>query len=173
MPLSVTHVLLTIIAVDLYRDFMAKHKKYFTTWTVLVAGVAGLLPDLDIPLNFVVGAMGYDVPLLAHGGFMHTPFFGLLFLLPFAAFWAMKKHRIAVMFLVTTFGILFHTFLDWLIGGGGITGIMALYPLSGAGFIGPWLGITEGFPLLQAIDAVILICWLLYIEWKHKIRDFI
>lgn len=173
MPLSVTHVLLTIIAVDLYRDFMAKHKKYFTTWTLLVAGIGGLLPDLDIPLNFVANALGYNVPLLAHGGFMHTPFFGLLFLAPFAALWAMKKHRMAVMFLVVSFGILFHAFLDWLIGGGGITGIMALYPVSSHGFVGPWLGLMEGFPLREAIDAVLLIGWLVYIQWKHKIKDFI
>jgi hypothetical protein len=41
MPFAVTHVLLTIILVDLFRDYVAKHKKYFTLHTILIAGIAG------------------------------------------------------------------------------------------------------------------------------------
>lgn len=49
MPLAVTHVLLTIIAVDLFRDYFLKNKRYFTIHTVFIAGIAGLLPDMDLP----------------------------------------------------------------------------------------------------------------------------
>lgn len=173
MPLAVTHVLLTIIAVDLYRDYVAKHKKYFTMWTLFVAGLGGLLPDLDIPASFVLSALGSDVSLLSHGMFMHTPFFGLLFLIPFSAFWLMKKHRIAVLFLVVTFGVLFHILLDYMLGGGNIQGIMAFYPLSAEQFQGPFLALYEGFPLREGMDAIILLLWLFHEEWRHKIRDFI
>ncbi len=51
MPFAVTHVLLTIILVGLYRDYVTKHQKYFTLHTVFIAGFSGLLPDIDIPLN--------------------------------------------------------------------------------------------------------------------------
>jgi len=173
MPLAVMHVLLAIIAVDLYRDYVAKHKKYFTLWTLFVAGVGGLLPDLDHPLHAALGAIGYDVPELAHGMVLHTPMFGLIFLIPFAFFWAMKKHRTAVLFLVLSFGVLFHLFLDWLIGGGDIYGIMALYPLSAEQFKGPFIGALEGFPMREGLDAVILLTWLFHEERRHKIRDFI
>lgn len=173
MPLAVTHVLLTIIAVDLYRDYIAKHKKYFTLWTLFVAGVAGLAPDLDLPVSFLLSQIGADVPLLMHGGITHTPFFGLLFLIPFAFLWLMKKHKMAVLFLVISFGLLFHVFLDYLIGGGDINGIMMLYPLSTETFKVFLLVDDRIFPAIPAIDAVILILWLFHEERKHKIWDFI
>ena len=54
MPFAVTHVISSIILVDLYRDYVAKHKKYFTLHTVFIAGLAGLLPDIDLPLNWLL-----------------------------------------------------------------------------------------------------------------------
>lgn len=55
MPLAVTHVLLTIILVDLFRDYIMKnHKKYLTLHTIMIAGIAGLLPDIDIPLFWLL-----------------------------------------------------------------------------------------------------------------------
>lgn len=173
MPLAVTHVILSIIAVDLYRDYVTRHKKYFTLWTVLIAGIAGLLPDLDIPLNFLLSSLGISFPLLVHGGIMHTPIFGLIFLLPFAALWIAGRHKIAVIFLVITFGILFHIFLDWLVGGGNINGIMAVFPFSENQYRGPFLGLIPSFPLREGLDAIILLLWLFHEYKRHKIKDFI
>jgi len=173
MPLAVTHVILTIIAVDLYRDYVTKHKKYFTLWTLFIAGLGGLIPDLDIPASLALSALGFNVSELSHGMFMHTPFFGLLFLIPFSVFWIIKRHKIAVLFLVVAFGILFHVFLDYMLGGGDIKGIMALYPLSTEQFRGPFLAIYEGFPIREGVDAIILLLWLFHEERRHKIRDFI
>ena len=79
MPLAVTHVLLTIMIVDLYRDYVAKHKKYFTLHTVFIAGFAGLLPDIDIPLNWVLNIFGAGI---IHGTITHTPLFAFIFLIP-------------------------------------------------------------------------------------------
>lgn len=173
MPLAVTHVLLTIIAIDLYRDYIAKHKKYFTTWTLFVGGMAGLASDADLVINFVLSKFGVYVPLLAHGGITHTPIFGLAFLIPFAILWRMKKHKLAVMFLVASFGILFHIFLDFLIGGGSIEGVMVFYPFSTETYkVFLLLDDTE-FPYIQGLDAIILVLWLLHEERKHKIKDFI
>lgn len=173
MPLAVTHVILSIILVDLYRDYVAKHKKYFTLWTVVVGGFAGLLPDLDHPLYFALKTAGIDAPILSHGMALHTPAFALVFLVPFAVFWMMRKHRLAVMFAVITFGILFHLFLDWLVGGGSIEGIMLGFPLSDEQYRGPFLGLALNFPMREALDAIILLSWLFHEAVRHKIKDFI
>lgn len=173
MPLAVTHVILTIVAVDLYRDYISKHKRYFTLWAILVAGIAGLLPDIDIPLNFLLSNFGMSMQLLEHGGITHTPFFALLFLIPFAILWRMKKHRLAILLLVVAFGVLFHTFLDFFIGGGDPEGMMLFYPFSEQRISQLGLLLFAGFPAIPALDAVILILWLVHEERKHKIRDFI
>ena len=104
---------------------------------------------------------------------MHTPILGILFLIPFVIFWSMKKHKIAVLFLVLSFGVLFHLFLDWLVGGGDINGIMLLYPFSSEQFRGPFIGLVDGFPIMEGLDAIILLAWLFHEERKHKIKDFI
>ncbi len=174
MPLAVTHVLLTIIVVDLYRDYIKRHKKYFTLATLFVAGVAGLLPDADIPLRAMLTLMNMPVPdLLQHGGLTHTPFFGLMFLLPAALLWAAKKRKWSVIFIVITFGVLFHTFLDYTIGGGDEKGLMLLYPLSTERVPLVGLLLNESVFSVAALDAVILLLWLFHEERKHKIRDFI
>jgi len=169
MPFAVTHVLLAIILVDLYRDYITKYKKYFTLHTIFIAGVAGLLPDIDIPLNWLLGFFGSGI---AHGTITHTPLFGLIFLIPGLFLWHQKKHKTAMYFFVVCFGILFHIFLDYFLGGGQYEGIMFFYPFS---------NMTYGLNFLQnvsplffaGIDAIILLAWLWHEETKHKISDFI
>lgn len=173
MPLAVTHVLLTIILVDLYRDYMTKHKKYFSIHTIFIAGLAGLLPDIDLPITWILGWLGYSSPLWQHGGITHTPLFALLFL-PFGIyFYKRRKHKIAMYFFVIAFGILFHLFLDWFLGGGNHAGIMFLWPLSEMGFKVHLLNKLGLVSIPMALDAIILLLWLYYEEKRHKIRDFI
>ena len=169
MPYAVTHVLAAIIAVDLYRDYFAKHKKYFTLNTVFIAGFAGLLPDIDIPLNWLLNLLGAE---LLHRTITHTTLFAIIFLIPALILWYKKKHKIAMYFFVTTFGILLHIFLDYVFVADAAGGVMFFYPFSAA---------TYGLNLLQhvtpnlfaAMDAVILLLWLWHEEMKHKISDFI
>ncbi len=175
MPYAVTHILLVIIAVDLYRDYATKHKKYFTLNTVLLAGIAGLLPDIDVPLRWLLNAFNLNPAplLLTHGGITHTPFFGLIFLFPAFYLWRKKEHKKAMYFFVITFGVLFHIFLDYLLGGGMHDGIIIFWPLSMAAFkihVLPSLGLND---VPQALDALILLTWLYHEEMKHKIKDFI
>jgi len=173
MPLAVTHVLLTIIFVDLYRDYFAKHRKYFTLHTILIAGIAGLLPDIDVPVNWLLSIFGYSSQLLAHGGITHTPLFALIFLIPAFIFLKKKKHKTAMLFFVITFGILFHLFLDYLLGGGAYEGIKWFWPFYADAFkihLLPKIGLSN---IPAALDAVILLVWLWHEEAKHKISDFI
>ena len=173
MPLAVTHVLLTIIIADLYRDYIANHKKYFSLHTIFIAGFAGLLPDIDVPINWLLSLFGYSFDMIKHGGLTHTAFFGLIFLIPAFIFLKQKKHKNAAYFFVISFGILFHIFLDYVMGGGRWEGIIWFWPLSTAAFkihLFKNIGIQN---IPQALDAIILLAWLWHEEIRHKISDFI
>jgi hypothetical protein len=69
-------------------------------------------------------------------------------------------------------GILIHLILDFMLAGQ----IMPLYPLSQFSIglnpidLLPYALQQIFFP---SLDAAIIILWLIYIEWKHKISDFI
>jgi membrane-bound metal-dependent hydrolase YbcI (DUF457 family) len=172
MPHAVTHVLLTIICVDLYRDYILKSRKYFTLHTVFIAGFAGLLPDIDMVFRIFAKAFEISLPaLLDHKGITHTPLFGLLFLIPGLVLWRMKKKKFAVYCFVAVFGILFHVLLDFLLASDYSAGIMLLFPFS----MQTWkLGLLPmDSTLYAAIDAVILLGWLWHEEMKHKIIDYI
>jgi len=173
MPFAVTHVLLAIIAADLYRDYFAKHKKYFTIHTVFIAGFAGLLPDIDIPLSWFLNLFGVEI---AHRTITHTPLFGLIFLIPAVIYWYYKKRKIAMYFFVTTFAVLLHIFLDFLLAPDLSGGILLFYPLSQATFEIGILGNLSTLELMQlfaAVDAVILLLWLWHEEVRHKIISYI
>ena len=169
MPFAVTHVLSAIILVDLFRDYIAKHKKCFTLHTIFIAGFAGLLPDMDIPLNWFLNFFGLNI---VHQSITHTPLFALIFLIPGLILWKNSKHKPAMYFFVISFGILLHISFDYLFMGNHGVGIMFFYPFSSA---------TYGLSLMQSaspnffagIDAIILLLWLWHEEIKHKISDFI
>jgi len=167
MAFAVTHVLLTIILVDLYRDYVTKHKRYFTLHTILIAGVAGLLPDIDIPLGWIFNIFNITI---AHGGITHTPFFGLLFLVPAFYLWYKEKHTVAVYFFVTAFGILFHLLLDLLMNE---RAYMLLYPFTTELFSITNFSYFSIPHFASAVDAIILLAWLYHEERKHKIVDFV
>ena len=169
MPFAVTHVLFAIILVGLYRDYVAKHKRYFTLHTLFIAGFAGLLPDADIPLNWFLNLIGAE---LLHRTVTHTALFGLIFLIPAFILWYHKKHTIAVYFFVTCFGVLLHLMLDYLFVADGAGGIMFFYPFSTAMY-GLNLLQNVSSNLFAAMDAIILLLWLWHEEVKHKISDFI
>jgi membrane-bound metal-dependent hydrolase YbcI (DUF457 family) len=174
MPLAVTHVLLTIIVVDLYRDYVAKHKKYFTLHTVFIAGIAGLLPDIDIPLRAIASILNLNLHwFFQHGNITHTPFFAILFLIPALFLLYGDKKKEAMFFFVMTFGILFHIFLDYLIGGGAYEGIMWFFPFSMHAWRIHLLSMIGVSDLPMALDAIILLAWLYHEEIKHKISSFI
>lgn len=174
MPLAVTHVLLTILAVDLYRDYITKHKGYFPLHTIFIAGVAGLLPDVDILFQMTADFFGFTLPtLLQHGGITHTLIFSLIFLIPALILWKQKKHKAAVVFFVISFGIFFHIFLDWFLGGGAYEGIMWLWPLSAHSYKLHLLLRTGVRNIPESLDAIILLAWLWHEEIRHKISDFI
>lgn len=172
MPNSVTHVLLAIILVDLFRDYYLKkkYKKYITIHTIFIAGVAALLPDIDVPINWV---LGNSVELLKHGWITHTLLFSLIFLIIGLILWRKKNEKFAIYSFVISFGIFLHIFLDFLLGGGRYEGVMWLWPLSTETFKIHLLSKLNLNNVPAALDAVILLIWLWHEEVKHKIKDYI
>ena len=57
MPYAVTHILIALIVADVIRDYVVKNKKKFTLHYVLIAGIAGLLPDADTIIYLVLNML--------------------------------------------------------------------------------------------------------------------
>ena len=175
MAYAVTHVIVAIVLIDLYRDYIARKK--FSTWFVLIGGIAGLLPDLDVPLEWTLNAV-FGEAVLLHRIISHSLFFAGMFLLLALPFYLGRKKTmrifgrkipyeyVALFFTVVAFGWLTHIALD--------CGLASDYNLT-------WFpGYSFGFcphpfssEALLGLDAIILILWLIHEEWAHKIKDFI
>lgn len=161
MALAVTHVILTIVLIDLYRDYIAPKK--FPTKYVLIGGIAGLLPDIDIPIGWIMRFFtGTEV--ISHGTFTHSLVFPII--LAFAAFLSYevaKKPKIGLLLGVVAFGLFFHSVLDCV-----FNPYMLFLPFSTAKC--PF-DIPQN--IVIGVDAIILLLWLIHEEWSHKIRDYI
>ena len=178
MPQAVTHFVIPLILLGLFQDFIVKKKKSFPIHYVFIGGLAGLLPDFDIAIYYILSFFGFNISEV-HRTFSHNIFFVLLFVILGFIFWNVKnkgigKHHLKLrnIFFVIAFGVFIHLFLDATISGA----IMPFYPFSNFA-IG--LNLISIFPLpwqntiIPTLDAVLLILWMIYLEVKHKISDFI
>jgi len=179
MPYAVTHILIPILIVAIYRDFFAKNK--FPLHYVLFAGLGGVLPDIDIPISFLVSLVGGGNVWL-HGAITHSLFFPLAFLVLFlvlkpiglkARVCNIGRHnlKLSYLFLAIGFGVLIHLGLDSIFGGE----TLWLYPFLGTDF---GLNVIENFgyrweTVMATLDGILLVVWILYLEIKHRISDFI
>jgi membrane-bound metal-dependent hydrolase YbcI (DUF457 family) len=162
----------------LFQDFFVKNKKTFPIHYIFIGGLAGLIPDLDIALYYLLSFFGFGIDEI-HRTFSHNLFVPLFFVFLGLIFWKFKnkglgKHHLKLknIFFVIAFGIFMHLLLDATIDGM----IIPFYPISNL-TIG--LNLISLFPLpwqntiIPTIDAVLLILWMIYLETKHKISDFI
>ena len=180
MPQAVTHVLVAIVLAQLIRDYFVKDKQKFPLHYVLIAGIAGLLPDIDIIAYWALHFFGFTLAEV-HRTFTHTIFVPLLFLGLFFIFDGFKlnisefgkRHmKLAMVFLMIAFGSAIHLFLDAIICGQ----ITFFYPLSSFSF---GLDLVSKLPnplsrlAVPCLDAAILVLWLIYLEIRHKISSFL
>lgn len=161
MPFAATHVIISIVIVDLYRDYISKKK--FPTYYVLLAGIAGLLPDIDIPIGWVYNML-YGTSISFHGGLSHIVLFPAAFACLALLF---RKRPFGLVFSILSFGWLLHITMDCV--------VTLRYPLWPFGsFACPALVPETAFlTVLPAVDAIVLMAWLIHEEWRHKIRDYI
>ena len=175
MPYAVAHVILTIVIADIYRDYFAKRK--FPMIYVLIAGIAGLMPDLDIPFGWVVNGIfgtGYNF----HRIYTHSLLYSIIFFLAAILFlflrkkdykilkWDVPKQAIMMFFFALAFGWFMHILLDCALAADGYLNLIPSIPL---GFC-PHPFTSD---VLAGFDAVILILWLIHEQWKHEIKDYI
>ena len=168
MPQAVVHVLFTIIAIDVFRDHFIKNKRKIPLNYVFIGGIAGLLPDIDVPLFWLLNNfLGFNVPFF-HRIFTHTFLFALIFLAIFLIYFDFNK-KASMLFGIITFGVAFHIFLDWLLVGA----VAPFYPFYDAAYGLNLVG-RLGLPLaIQGLEAIVLLWWLWHEEKTHKISDFI
>lgn len=180
MPQAATHLIIALIIGGFIRDcyISKKDRKKFPLHYILILGVASLLPDVDVAVYWILYWFGFTLQEV-HRLFTHNLFFPIAFLL--ASFITLKwknrslgKHHLKIhnIFLMIALGIFIHLILDAMIAGS----IMPFYPFSNFS-IGNNIESVLPYPLndifFPCLDAALLILWIIYIEWKHKISDFI
>ena len=177
MPYAVTHVLIPIILLSLFRDYIlnVKARRRFPLHYILIGGVAGLLPDIDIIVYYILGFFGYGLEEI-HRVFTHNIFVVLLFIIlglivymTGLRYKELGKHhlRLDYIFYVIAFGVFMHLVLDVIVLGN----IMPFYPFSN---LEMGLNIVEYLPIhfreniSASIDAVLLVLWLVYMDSKSR-----
>ncbi|PIN94157.1 hypothetical protein COU54_00105 [Candidatus Pacearchaeota archaeon CG10_big_fil_rev_8_21_14_0_10_31_24] len=183
MPQAVTHFLFAALLVALFRDYYLKkrNKKHFPLHYVFIGGIGGVLPDIDFAVFWFFQLMGKTV-WEVHRGLTHTLLFATIFIVLGLMLRGLKKkdyvnhHRMKLSIICTllAFGILAHIFLDYILFGNTTN---LLYPFMQHPSIG--LNLTQYIPtevigiFFATLDGIFLMIWLIYLETKHKISDFI
>jgi membrane-bound metal-dependent hydrolase YbcI (DUF457 family) len=164
MPLAVTHVLIPMILVDLVRDHLFKSKRrLLTNKFILLAGFAGLLPDIDVPISyFLLGN------LEIHRTITHSIWFPIAFFLLFLIFYFFKKKDLYKIFLMFFIGFSLHIILDFSISGT----VSLFFPMKGNLYGMNIFPIEKMYLFYSAVDAILLLLWLTHEELEHKISDF-
>ena len=172
MPQAVTHIIIPLVLADIYRDYFAKKK--FNIRYVLIAGLAGLLPDIDILIAWIINFFSYYPISDIHRTFTHTLFFPLMFLILFLStknynpmFLKKQKLGLNYIFLATAFGAFIHILLDSI-----FSGPVQITPNVLFGFNIIPLEAFQG-TFFAGLDAIILVLWLVHEELKHRISDYI
>jgi membrane-bound metal-dependent hydrolase YbcI (DUF457 family) len=165
MPFAVTHVLIPMILVDLVRDHLfKKEKRFFPNTFVFVAGLAGLLPDIDVPLSYLLfGNME------AHRTITHSIWLPIAFFCLFLFFYFIKRKPFFYKFFLMCFvGFSIHIILDFYIFGT----VSLFFPLTEEVYGLNIFPIEKMYLVYSSIDAIILFLWLIHEELEHKISDF-
>lgn len=175
MTYPVTHILIAIIFVELFRKNYLKNNEEFPKYYVLIAAIGGILPDLDIGLFYILYFFGYTIEQI-HRTFLHSIFIPIMLVfigifiskLKFKDLEIKKEYsNISAMLFILSIGNFIHLMLDL------ITGTATLfYPFNNM-IVG--LGIFEKLPsifeelILPSLDGILLIFWLFWMEFKLKI----
>lgn len=164
MANSVTHVIIAIFILDIFRHYVFGKKK-FPRYLLVVGGIAGLAPDIDVPLTWLYRFFTSST-LDLHGLFTHSILFVILFLVVALLFHVKKNVKWAKIFYVISAGWFMHLVLDCLYGGYKTF----FWPLQYATAFCPQWGIQA---YAVDIDAIILVLWLIHEEVHNRIKDYI
>ena len=164
MALAVTHIIGTLFILDIFRHYVFKGRK-FSRRLLLFGGIAGLLPDIDIPLSWVASYVVQN-PVNLHGVFTHSIFWPILFVIIGGILHYFDKKKYAYILYVVAAGWFIHLLFDCFFN----RYSTFLWPIK----FDTKIFCPIGFERLHrvGIDAIILVVWLLHEELSGKIRDY-
>lgn len=174
MPYAVAHVILTIVIADIYRDYFSK--KRFPMIYVLIAGIAGLLPDMDLPVSWAVNFF-FGTSYNFHRVYTHSLIYAIIFFAVALLFILMRKEKykigklvvpkiaIVMFFLAMAFGWFMHISLDCALASDGYLNLIPSIPLN-------FCPHPFNNEFLAGFDAIILVAWLVHEQYKHDIKDY-
>ena len=163
MGLAVTHVIITIIILDLFRHYVFGKRK-FPRYLLVVGGIAGLIPDIDIPIGFLI-TLFTSVQTNLHRVFTHSFIFPILILIIAIILHFKENHKWAKIGFVIAAGWSLHIIFDCFYGGY----LPFTWPFNLITSCPSW-GLAE---YGASIDAIILVLWLVHEEIHNKIKDYI
>ena len=175
MPYIAAHVILTIVIADFYRDYIAKKK--FPMIYVFIAGIAGMLPDMDILVGWVIN-WTFGTRYNLHRIYTHSLSYAIIFFLAALIFlfirkddyeilkWSVPKQAIVMFFFALAFGWFIHIALDCGLAADGYLNLIPSIPLNFCP--SPFTN-----QALAGFDAIILILWLIHEQYYHKIKDYL
>jgi membrane-bound metal-dependent hydrolase YbcI (DUF457 family) len=146
MPFAVVHMLFPILLINFFKKLKFKFFRKFSKRDLLVAGIGGILPDVDILISAF--SSRFSNPLLFHRGFTHSFIFPFFFLLTGAIL--PKKYSLFLFLL--SFGYFVHIVLD--ISTNCCCPIF--FPLSNKGYGIKWFDDTTTGLIYASLDAVFL-----------------
>jgi len=165
MALAVTHIILTIAFLDIFRHYVFGLKK-FPRYLLVIGGIAGLAPDLDIPIGWILTLItGRTVEI--HGLFTHSILFALFFGIIGAVLHYKKNPKWAKIFYVIAVGWTLHIFLDCFYGMDSLK--LFLWPLQ---ILPTFCPSWNLYQYAHSIDAIILVLWLIHEEINNKIKCY-
>lgn len=171
MPYAVTHILVVIILIEIFREYFVKDKKQFPRYYILIAAIGAIIPDLDIAAFYILYFFGFTVEQI-HRTFSHSIYvplilFGVGILISKTKIKnkeLRKKHmKLPTIFFIFAFGSLVHLILDSLSGT-----ITPLNPLSDFSIN---FNIFSLFPkaweelILPTLDGILLFVWIIWREF--------
>lgn len=179
MPYATTHILIAIILIELYRDYFVKNNKKFPRYYILIAAIGSIIPDLDFVVFYFLSFFGFTINEI-HRTFSHSIFIPLILFLIGIFTWQFeiknkqfaKRHiTIPTTFFILAFGTILHLILDATLLGY----VMPFYPFSEYA-IG--LNLVKLLPLmwqdtfLPILDAVLLLFWIFWMQFKLKVDNY-
>lgn len=164
MPYAVAHMLIPMILVDIFRDKIFKIKrKVLPNKYILIAGLAGLFPDIDIPIALVFKGA------LVHRTLTHSIWIPLTILAFSSAFYFFKNKKLSLIFFMIFIGTSIHILIDSLTS----PTVALLYPLSSRLFGITLVPESQTAFLYIAIDAVLLFFWFFRMSFRKNIQDIV
>ena len=79
MAYTITHVLVVVLLVELFRIYFIKNNYKFPRYYILIAAFAAILPDLDIIAVYALYPFGFAIEQV-HRTFLHSIFVPLIYL---------------------------------------------------------------------------------------------